>query len=397
MKEFLKALYEEKLNMSDVQLHEIAIKNGFDLCSHQYRVMIVSSGHNIDSPEHYQRYCVNLAVRCQNFFGQKRMHAEAIADYTGKCIVLFMEECERQHVGETARMLLDCLAGRGYSDAIVAIGKGVQSLAEVASSYRSALNTLNYQSLYIGERCLFYEDVRTMLRLPTLQSVIDPEKVLQAFQAGNLDEVRMLVTVYAEKVRALSGTEVEGRHPTSIRRMFVELTVYVLHIASDMGVDVDLLLNGLDPYNFLLAEGKTTPMIIDWFMDMCLSLRRAIDEKEKSKEQSIVQLASNYIDEHIGQYDLSLDNVSAAVNMTPSYLSRLFHKEKGVTYSKYIVQRRLEIANQLLTETELSVKKISEIAGFASANYFGSVFKKAFGVSPNVYRGIHSEKKSKNE
>ena len=397
MKEFLRALYEEKLNMSDVQLHEIALKNGFDLCSRQYRVMLVSYEHKIDSPEHYQRYCVNFVARCQHFFAQKKMHAEAIADYAGRCIVLFMEEYERRYVGETARILLDWLAGRGYSDAIVAIGKSVTGLAEVAASYRSALNTLNYQSLYIGERCLFYEDVRTMLRLPTLQSVIDPERVLQAFQAGNLDEVRLLVTVYAEKVRALSGTAVEGRHPTSIRRMFVELTVYVLHIASDMGVDVDLFLNGLDPYNFLLAEGKTTPMIIDWFMDMCINLRRAIAEKERSKEQSIVQLASNYIDEHIGQYDLSLDDVSAAVNMTPAYLSRLFHKEKGVTYSKYIVQRRLEIADKLLTETEFPVKKISVIAGFASANYFGAVFKKAYSVSPNAYSSRYSAKKSKNE
>lgn len=396
MKEFLKALYEEKLNMPEVQLHEIALRNGFDLCSHQYRVMLVSSGHKIDSPEHYQRYCVNLAARCQSYFLQKKLQAEAIADYTGKCIVLFMEEYERQRVAEVARMLLDWLTGRGYSEAIVAIGKSVPGLAEVASSYRTALNTLNYQSLYIGERCLFYEDVRAMLKLPTLQSVIEPDKVLQAFQAGNLEEVRLLVTVYAEKVRALSGTAVEGRHPTSIRRMFVELTVYVLHIASDLGVDVDLLLNGLDPYNFLLAEGKTTPIIIEWFMDMCFSLRRAIDEKEKTKEQSIVQQAGNYIDEHIGQYDLSLDDVSAAVNMTPSYLSRLFHKEKGVTYSKYIAQRRLEIANKLLTETELPVKKISMLAGFASANYFGAVFKKAYGVSPNVHRSMHAEK-SKNK
>lgn len=283
MNEFLRAIYEEKLNMSGVQLHQIAKDNGFDLYSQEYRVMIVSAQCEIDDPERYRQYCVELPTRCQRFFSKRCLRAEITPDYTGKSMILLMEKVANGEAGKLAHTLLAYLDAHSLSDTVVAIGKSVPTIDRISYSYRLAVNALSYQSLYSGERCLFCEDMQTMMNLSTLQSVIHPDRMLQAFQADNMDELRLLVTAYAEKVRALSGDAIEGRHPTSIRRMFVELTVYVLHIASDMGVDVDSILNGLDPYNFLLANGKSTPMIIDWFIGMCSDLRKAINEKTKSK------------------------------------------------------------------------------------------------------------------
>ena len=75
--------------------------------------------------------------------------------------------------------------------------------------------------------------------------------------------------------------------------------------------------------------------------------------------------------------------------MTASYLSKLFHKEMGIGFSKYIVRKRMEIARKLLTESDLTVKEISDQAGFTSANYFGTVFKREFGISPQIYRTQH--------
>lgn len=391
MNDFLKAIYDEKLNMSEDQLYQIAEDNGVCLHSPEYRVLIVSTRCKIDSPERYHKYCVELPERCHTFFARRRLHAEITEDYSGKCIILLLEKATNSQVEELAYALLSFFDSCFLTDSIIAVGKRVVSFGEIAHSYRTAVNALNYQSLYSGERCLFCEDMHAMLNLSTLQSVMEPNRMLQAFQADNISELRMLVTAYAEKVRSLSGESIEGRHPTSIRRMFVELTVYVLHIASDMGVDVDSILKGLDPYNFLLANDKSTPMIIDWFIGMCSDLRTAIEEKTKKKEQNIIQQVCDYIEKHITQYDLSLDDAAAAVNMTASYISKLFRKEMGIGFSKYVAQNRLKTASKLLVETDLSVKEISDRAGFASANYFGTVFKREYGISPLLYRAQNAD------
>lgn len=394
MRAFLQAIYDGKLNMPDLHLQQIARESKFDLYSREYRVMIVSSMSEIENSEQYHRYCVELPERCRKFFAKIDLRAKVTSDAPGKCIVLLMQSTEKSSAERMMHALISYLDAHSFSDTVIAAGECVPSLAEVAYSYRTSVNALNYASLYSGERCLFCEDMQTMLNLSSLRSVIDPNRMLEAFQADDIEGLRALVTAYAENVRALSGDSIEGKHPTSIRRMFVELTVYVLHIASDIGVDVDGILNGLDPYNFLLANDKSTPIIIDWFIDMCSDLRRAINEKTKIKEENIIHQACDYISRHITQYDLSLDSVAAAVNMTPSYLSRLFHKEMGIGFSKFIVQSRLKIACGMLTEENLSVKEISDRSGFASANYFGTVFKKEFGVSPATYRKQNAHLKS---
>ena len=389
MNSFLGMLLDEKLLLETEKLHQIGDKQGLNLRALNYRVLIISSTCEISSVENYQKYCLDVPKYCSSFFSDANQQYLLEHDYAGKCIVLLMDNTRRKATEQTVFSLIQYLDKHQFADTVIAVGKQVDTLTEAAYSYRTAMNALSYRSLYSGERCLFCEDMQTMLQLSTLQSIVDPNHMLRLFQQGELGKLRETVTAYAERVRRLSGDSIEGRHPTSIRRMFVELTVYVLHVASDMGINVDELLNGIDPYNFLLYEEQATPVIIDWFMDFCIKIRHAIDEKSKSKERTVIQTVCDYINEHIMQNDLNLDDVSAVVNMTPSYLSKLFHKEMNIGFSKYIIRRRLEISKALLIETNMPIKQIAMKAGFASANYFGTVFKKMENISPNAYRTLN--------
>lgn len=386
MSSILQAIVDEKLPNSDEELLKIAALHGENLDAENFWIVLVGKDRKIQTCEQYQSACIDLPHWCRRFFKKHGIHSAVETDCAGICIIVLMDIQQQKLVEKICHGLLDYLEKHQIMDATISVGVCVETPSRLSYSYRTAVNALNYQSLYSGERCLFCEDMQSMLNLTTLQSVIDPDRMLQAFQAGDMDELRLLVTTYAEKVRSLSGGSIEGRHPTSIRRMFIELTVYVLHIASDMGVDVDKSLKGLDPYNYLLANDKSTPIIIDWFISMCSDLRSAINEKAKNKEQSIIQQVCDYIEEHITQYGLSLDDAAMAVNMTSSYISKLFRKEMGIGFSKYVAQKRLKIAGKLLSETELSVKDISEQTGFSSANYFGTSFKREWGMSPIAYR-----------
>ena len=65
---------------------------------------------------------------------------------------------------------------------------------------------------------------------------------------------------------------------------------------------------------------------------------------------------------------------------------RLFKESLGQTPSDYIAAQKLERAMELLSQTDLSVKRISEMCGFENQYYFSNFFKRRVGCAPSVYR-----------
>jgi two-component system response regulator YesN len=92
-----------------------------------------------------------------------------------------------------------------------------------------------------------------------------------------------------------------------------------------------------------------------------------------------------YIKENIAG-DLSLSRAAEVVNMNESYLSYLFKKETQTGYIEYVNQVRTEKAAELLQTTNLPSYAIAEQVGYDNINYFGRIFKKIKGVSPQQYR-----------
>lgn len=83
---------------------------------------------------------------------------------------------------------------------------------------------------------------------------------------------------------------------------------------------------------------------------------------------------------------LSLEEVAARINLSPTYLSKKFRLVTGKTFSEYVNYIRLRQATQMLLTTDDSVTEIATKCGFNSSNYFKDCFKKKFGVSPRTYK-----------
>ncbi|MNY65428.1 HTH-type transcriptional activator Btr [compost metagenome] len=72
--------------------------------------------------------------------------------------------------------------------------------------------------------------------------------------------------------------------------------------------------------------------------------------------------------------------------MSPVYLGRLIKKYTSKTLTDFINEYRMEKAQELLRETDELIVMIAEETGFSSNSYFGKVFKKYQGITPNEYR-----------
>ena len=82
---------------------------------------------------------------------------------------------------------------------------------------------------------------------------------------------------------------------------------------------------------------------------------------------------------------LSLNIVAEKINLNPSYLSREFKKETGLTITEYINNRRVEEAKFLIEQNINSITEIALMVGFANHNYFCTVFKQITALTPTEY------------
>jgi AraC family transcriptional regulator len=95
--------------------------------------------------------------------------------------------------------------------------------------------------------------------------------------------------------------------------------------------------------------------------------------------------AIDYIHENLAR-DLSLDEIAAVAQISPSYFSRLFKQEIGMTPNQYVAFCRVEAAKRLLKEPDVRVADVAERVGITSQSYFNKVFRIHTGKTPKVYR-----------
>lgn len=97
-----------------------------------------------------------------------------------------------------------------------------------------------------------------------------------------------------------------------------------------------------------------------------------------------IERIKRYIQNHIGE-DLGIDEIARAHKMHPSYMSRIFRQQTGMTVLKYITKVRMERACELLRQGKYSVSEISCMLGYNVSYYFSVVFKKYTGYTPTEY------------
>jgi AraC-like DNA-binding protein len=83
---------------------------------------------------------------------------------------------------------------------------------------------------------------------------------------------------------------------------------------------------------------------------------------------------------------VSREEISAALKVSPNYLSRVFRQDTGLTPWQYLSQFRVVQAQKLLLTTELSVTEVAQRVGFSDPAYFVRVFHKETGRAPLQYR-----------
>ena len=107
---------------------------------------------------------------------------------------------------------------------------------------------------------------------------------------------------------------------------------------------------------------------------------------------STVNPKADYIDTalNIMNYNfcerISVEYVAKHISIDPAYFSRKFTQRVGISPKKYLLNKRIECAKELLQSTNAGISEISNSVGYDDQFYFSRIFKKITGLSPSEYR-----------
>jgi len=86
------------------------------------------------------------------------------------------------------------------------------------------------------------------------------------------------------------------------------------------------------------------------------------------------------------QENIALDVLAEIAQLSVHHFARAFRQSLGIPPHNYIVQRRVEHAQQLLRNTDLPVSEIAIVAGFTDQSHLARHFRAITGVSPSLAR-----------
>lgn len=184
---------------------------------------------------------------------------------------------------------------------------------------------------------------------------------------------------------------------------FDKLKVYAEKLANNMMITskkIGLEINKIGAYDidFKLSTMNDINEIEKWLFMIHNDIFEEIMEKRIYYSDNELFLALNYIEKNY-QKGITLEDVADYVNLSPSYLSKVFKKELDINFSTYLTKRRIERAKELLENTDMPILNIAIELSYNESNYFSKVFKKVEGMTPSQYRNkkkIELEKKLKN-
>jgi AraC-like DNA-binding protein len=122
----------------------------------------------------------------------------------------------------------------------------------------------------------------------------------------------------------------------------------------------------------------------------CLEATRRVRANLTNSTEGSVLFVREYIKNHFRSH-ISLEDVAELVSLSPSYLSRSFHRITGRTFQEYLAELRINQAKRLLALPSPSVKEIAYKVGFSSSNHFCRAFRQRVGTTPQTFARQHKQ------
>ena len=206
-----------------------------------------------------------------------------------------------------------------------------------------------------------------------------------AVRAGDMEAVNK--NCEEDSFLHLKGTGILSKNPLiNLKYHFVVTTAMLTRYCIDGGLEPEQAYRLSDFYILKMDSCTTVRQIADLHHIMARDFTgKMILQKKSSILSRPVMQCVDYIYGHIKER-ITIQDLSEHTGLSPSYLSRVFKQNLGVSISDYIREKKIEKATHLLRYSDKAVVDIANYLNFSSQSHFIQIFENFTGLTPKKYR-----------
>lgn len=258
---------------------------------------------------------------------------------------------------------------------VMAFGAGntVDCIYDVHHSRDQAVTALNFVPIINGPQVIHYEEIKNKITGDYYYPFTEEALVSHAISEGRSeDAIRILSDVIAENERLYD------MNPRKFRCLCNDLISTVRRTVQTLGITCPELEREMPDSCSAISVKACIGSIIE---ECCQKVRCMGQVGDVMDAGRIIE----YVDANITDPNLSLTSISEKFKRSASYISTVFKQYKGIGYSNYVNQKRVNMAIELISNRKMNVEEASRTVGYVSVITFRRNFQKFVKRNPSDY------------
>lgn len=219
-------------------------------------------------------------------------------------------------------------------------------------------------------------------------------------------ELRMLSSIEMGDLELLKSTftddtpELMGTLAPSFDRNYKNICISVITLISRAairgGVNSELAFSLCDSYVMKIENLKILdelkPLVEGAkirFATMVREIRATQGNNSDHRRHPVLEQSKDYIYSHLHE-KITMQSLAREINISPNYLSELFRKYEGISFSDFVMKEKIALAKNMLIYSPYSYIEISSYLGFSSQSHLGKQFKAITGMTLKQFRDTYS-------
>ncbi len=288
-------------------------------------------------------------------------------------------------VSDTCQAMLHHCSDKQSPPLYISIGNLVPALSQLQLSYQAARNLLDSYCFTQPPNVVFTQQDVFRTKMPRegpLRWNEHLKRLRNMLDMGYFTQAEYLIEL-------LNIQAVEDRATTAVYLFYFRkaIQVVVKYLYSKPTAPYDYIEELNDTFATVEQKFSHSKLASDWLIGI---IRRLGEGKTTpSKVNQYVQQALDIIGDEYG-FDLSLQELAARLDISFSYLSRIFKEEVGMSFKEYLTRYKLGQAKELLSATDWPIERVASEVGYNYYMQFARMFRKFEGISAMEYRTMTS-------
>ena len=252
--------------------------------------------------------------------------------------------------------------------------------------YGHCQKVLQYAFLYDETSFLDYAELKRIRQDDGTQIAANIARFVDCIRTFDKGLIEQNICLITDNIRE------SGRYSILYGQMFIA-SVYsqVTGALKEFGIDLsEVFEDPVEEYRMIITAGSLQKQI-SGLSELLGKVCDYVHGKKGAAHHTLIEKARQYIEQNYTDHSISLQSVSASVNMSSCYFSILFKQECGKSFISYLTDLRMEKAKQLLRYSDQRSYEIALAVGYDNPNYFSTLFKKNTDFSPTEYRQKQKE------